>query len=162
MRPSCRFLVVGLSLLGLGYGAAAQPTVASSSDAAARSTAPADASVYFVAPRAGAVVSTHVHVVFGTRNFGVAPAGVSFPNTGHHHLLVDTALPPLDQTILADRNHIHFGTGATETTIELPPGRHTLQLLLGDAAHVPHNPPVVSQRITIFVRAKETMQGRGR
>ena len=77
------------------------------------------------------------------------------PNTGHHHLLIDTPLPPLDQPIPNDRNHLHFGLGQTETVIDLPPGTHTLQLLMGDADHVPHDPPVMSKRITIHVASAE-------
>ena len=73
-------------------------------------------------------------------------------NTGHHHLLIDVPVPPLDQPIPNDHNHLHFGLGQTETMIELPPGTHTLQLLMGDADHVPHDPPVMSRRITIYVR----------
>ncbi len=88
----------------------------------------------------------------------MAPAGVQKPNTGHHHLLIDVPVPPLDQPIPNDRNHLHFGLGQTETVLELPPGRHTLQLLMGDADHVPHNPPVMSRRITIYVRAERGPQ----
>jgi hypothetical protein len=84
----------------------------------------------------------------------VAPAGVTKPNTGHHHLLIDAPVPPLDQPIPNDRNHLHFGLGQTETVLELPPGRHTLQLLMGDADHVPHDPPLISRRITITVVAE--------
>lgn len=91
-------------------------------------------------------------VWFGLRNMGVAPKGVAYPNTGHHHLLIDTDLPPLDREIPSDRNHLHFGAGETETMIELPPGRHTLQLLMGDDRHVPHDPPVYSRKISITVR----------
>ena len=91
-------------------------------------------------------------VWFGLRYMGVAPSGVQFPNTGHHHLLVDTDLPPMDQQIPSDRNHLHFGAGQTETTLELPPGKHTLQLLMGDHNHVPHNPPVYSKKITITIK----------
>jgi hypothetical protein len=83
---------------------------------------------------------------------GVAPKGVDIPNTGHHHLLIDTALPPADQEIPSDRNHLHFGAGETEGMVELPPGRHTLQLLMGDDKHVPHKPPIYSKKITITVR----------
>lgn len=83
---------------------------------------------------------------------GVAPRGVKFPNTGHHHLLIDTDLPPLDQEIPSDRNHLHYGAGETETMLELPPGKHTLQLLMGDDRHIPHNPPVYSKKITVYVR----------
>ena len=120
----------------------------------ARAAAPTNASVSFIEPRNGQVVGPHVRVVFGTHNFGVAPAGVDFPNTGHHHLLVDAGLPPLDQPIPFDRAHKHFGAGETETVVDLPPGRHTLQLLMGDMNHVPHNPPVMSKPITITVRSR--------
>jgi hypothetical protein len=91
-------------------------------------------------------------VWFGLRYMGVAPRGVKFPNTGHHHLLIDTDLPPLDQEIPSDRNHLHFGAGQTETTIDLPPGKHTLQLLMGDENHIPHNSPVYSKKITITIK----------
>jgi hypothetical protein len=83
---------------------------------------------------------------------GVAPAGVAREDTGHHHLLVDVAnLPPQGQPILSDTQHRHFGGGQTEAVIELPPGEHTLQLLLGDSNHIPHDPPVLSKRIRIRV-----------
>jgi uncharacterized protein DUF4399 len=132
-------------------GAAAQAPAAGG-DTPARTPAPRDAYVYIGWPLDGAVVGTKFKVWFGTRNFGVAPAGVQKANTGHHHLLIDVDLPPLDQPIPNDHNHLHFGLGQTETIVELPPGRHTLQLLMGDENHVPHNPPVMSRRITITVR----------
>src|SRR5689334_20160716 len=92
-----------------------------------RTPAPADAYVYIGWPNDGETIrSSHIRVWFGTRNFGVAPAGTYKPNTGHHHLLVDTDLPPLDQPIPNDKNHLHFGLGQTETVIDLPPGTHTL------------------------------------
>jgi hypothetical protein len=91
-------------------------------------------------------------VWFGLRNMGVAPKGVAFNNTGHHHLLIDTDLPAAGVAIPSDRNHLHYGAGETEAMIELPPGKHTLQLLMGDENHVPHTPPVVSRKITITVR----------
>lgn len=119
--------------------------------------APADAYVYIGWPNDGETLrTTHIKVWFGTRNFGVAPAGTIKANTGHHHLLIDAALPPLDQPIPNDKNHLHFGLGQTETVIDLPPGTHTLQLLMADADHVPHDPPVMSRRITIHIRATET------
>ena len=119
-----------------------------------RTPAPPDAYIYIGWPNDGETVRTqHIKVWFGTRNFGVAPAGVEKPNTGHHHLLIDTALPPLDEPIPNDKSHLHFGLGQTETVIELPPGTHTLQLLMGDANHIPHDPPVMSKRITINVKA---------
>jgi hypothetical protein len=89
---------------------------------------------------------------FGLRNMGVAPKGVAFPNTGHHHLLIDTGLPSPGAEVPSDRNHLHFGAGETETTVELPPGRHTLQLLLGDERHISFDPQVVSKKITVTVR----------
>jgi Domain of unknown function (DUF4399) len=136
-------------------GTQGQPTAAQATSASAtpRTPAPHDAYVYIGWPLDGATVyGTHIKIWFGTRNFGVAPAGVSMRNTGHHHLLIDVPLPPLDQPIPNDRNHLHFGLGQTEAVIELPPGKHTLQLLMGDADHVPHDPPLMSKRITIYVR----------
>jgi hypothetical protein len=119
-----------------------------------RTPAPADAYVYIGWPNDGQVLrTTHIKVWFGARNIGVAPAGTNKPNTGHHHLLIDTALPPFDQPIPNDKNHLHFGLGQTETVIDLPPGTHTLQLLMADADHVPHDPPLMSKKITIYVRA---------
>lgn len=107
---------------------------------------------YFIAPVDGAVVKNPVKVVFGLSGMGVAPAGVNHDKTGHHHLLIDTGLPNMKASIVKDEKHLHFGGGQTETQITLPAGKHTLQLLLGDFAHVPHNPPVMSERITIEVR----------
>jgi Domain of unknown function (DUF4399) len=122
-----------------------------------RTPAPADAYVYIGWPSDNETVrNTHIKIWFGTRNFGVAPAGTMKANTGHHHLLIDTPLPPMDQPIPNDKNHLHFGLGQTETTIDLPPGTHTLQLLMGDADHIPHDPPVMSKKITIHVRASES------
>ena len=92
-------------------------------------------------------------VWFGLRNFGVAPAGVDVPNTGHHHLLIDTDLPSFNEPIPNDKQHLHFGGGQTETIVELAPGTHTLQLLMGDANHVPHDPPLYSKKVTVYVRA---------
>jgi hypothetical protein len=92
---------------------------------------------------------------FGLANMGVAPAGIEKPNTGHHHLLIDAKLPPLDQPIPNDFNHLHFGAGQSEASVELPLGKHTLQLLLGDANHIPHNPAVMSKPIEVTVVSKE-------
>ena len=108
--------------------------------------------VYIIDPEDGAEVSSPVTVRFGLRGMGVAPAGVEMAGTGHHHLLVDTGLPPAGLPIPKDEHHLHFGAGQTETTLELSPGKHTLMLLLGDFAHVPHDPPVVSEPVTITVR----------
>jgi hypothetical protein len=121
-----------------------------------RAPAPASAYVYVGWPNDGEVIrSTHFKVWFGTRDFGVAPAGTYKPNTGHHHLLIDTALPPMDQPIPNDKNHLHFGLGQTETFVDLLPGTHTLQILMGDGDHVPHDPPLISKKIIIHVQAKE-------
>ncbi|WP_341316860.1 DUF4399 domain-containing protein [Paraburkholderia sp. IMGN_8] len=116
--------------------------------------APAGAHAYIGYPNDGQVVPANkpFRVWFGLRFMGVAPKGVKYPNTGHHHLLIDTDLPPMDQEIPSDRNHLHFGAGETETMIQLAPGKHTLQLLMGDAMHIPHNPPVYSKKITVIAR----------
>ena len=110
-------------------------------------------SLYFEAPFDGAVVTPTVTVKFGLKGMGIAPAGMSKAYTGHHHLLVDTAVPPSDQPIPNDFNHYHFGQGQTEAQVTLAPGMHTLQLILGDANHYPHQPPVLSKPIKVFVRA---------
>ena len=119
-----------------------------------------DAKQYFVNLADGDVVEGPVKVIFGLSGMGVAPAGVDKENTGHHHILLDR--PPMgegedgaeefDYGILADENNIHYGAGQTETILELAPGEHTLQLVLGDMNHVPHNPPVMSDVITITVK----------
>jgi hypothetical protein len=121
---------------------------------ASAASAPDNAYCYIGWPTDGQVVAAGkpFRVWFGLRNMGVAPKGVAFNNTGHHHLLIDTELPPAAQEIPSDRNHLHFGSGETETMLELPPGKHTLQLLMGDENHVPHTPPVFSKKITVTVR----------
>ena len=110
-----------------------------------------NAVVYFHSPSDGARVSQRFPVKIGLKEMGVAPAGVVKEFTGHHHILIDTDLPPLDQPIPSDYNHLHLGNGQTETVLTLPPGTHTLQLLLGDHAHTPHQPPIMSKKITIYV-----------
>jgi hypothetical protein len=134
--------------------AAAATVAALSGTAGAGTPAPANAYCYIGWPNDGQVIAAGkpFRVWFGLRHMGVAPKGVAVPNTGHHHLLIDTGLPPPDQEIPSDRNHLHFGAGETETTLELPPGKHTLQLLMGDDRHVPHSPPVMSKKITITVK----------
>ncbi|HUF08611.1 MAG TPA: DUF4399 domain-containing protein [Rhodothermales bacterium] len=113
---------------------------------------PEEARVYIISPADGACVTSPVTVRFGLRGMGVAPAGTEVGGTGHHHLLINVEkLPALDQPIPADERHLHFGGGQTEVDIQLSPGRHTLQLVLGDRFHIPHDPPVVSERITITV-----------
>jgi len=120
--------------------------------AAARTPAPAGAEVYFISPADGDVIQGPVTVRFGLRGMGVAPAGMEFPDSGHHHLLIDADLPAPDMPVPNDDRHRHFGKGQTETVLELAPGTHTLQLLLGDFAHVPHEPVVASKKITITVK----------
>lgn len=117
--------------------------------------APADAQVYFLWPKNGTTIKGgKFWARFGLRNMGVAPAGTEKANTGHHHLIIDTDLPDFDLEIPADRNHVHYGKGYSEGRVELPPGRHTLQLLFADHDHIPHNPPLYSEKITIIVPAE--------
>lgn len=125
--------------------------LAGSAATAQQSTMPPDAKVYIVWPSDGQVIKGGFWVRMGLSGAGIAPAGVEKANTGHHHLIIDADLPPLDQPIPNDHNHLHFGLGQTEARIDLPPGKHTLQLLLADANHVPHQPPLYSKRITITV-----------
>ena len=118
----------------------------------AREPAPPGAEVYIVSPKDGAKVKSPITVVFGLKGMGVAPAGIKFDNSGHHHLLIDSDLPAdLSQPLAANEKSMHFGKGQTETSLTLPPGKHTLQLVLGDSLHVPHEPPVISKKITITV-----------
>ena len=125
-----------------------------------RTPSPAGAAVYFANLTDGATVGAPVTIVFGLRGMGVAPAGVDKKGTGHHHIFLDRpafgkgmdGADELAANIPADENHLHFGGGQTETTLNLKPGRHSLQLVLGDKDHIPHDPPVVSRRITITVK----------
>ena len=133
-------LLLGASLMA---GAADLPRTAS----------PAGAEVYIISPQNGETVQSPFKVQFGLRGMGVAPAGVDVPDTGHHHLLIDVAdQPDMSQPLPMTDNIRHFGKGQTETEISLPPGRHTLQLLMGDKSHIPLNPSVESRAITINVR----------
>lgn len=118
----------------------------------AGSVAPENAQLYFISPADGATVENPVIIKFGLKDMGIAPAGIEVKNTGHHHLVIDSGLPAFDQPVPADDQHLHFGKGQTETELKLAPGAHTLQLLLGDFNHVPHQPPVVSQKIKILVK----------
>lgn len=119
--------------------------------AVSRTPSPPGAEVFFIEPADGATVNSPVSVKFGISGMQVAPAGDPTPNSGHHHLLIDTRLEDFSKPVPSSDQHLHFGGGQTETTVELPPGDHTLQLVLGDARHVPHDPPVMSGRITITV-----------
>jgi hypothetical protein len=120
---------------------------------AERTAAPDGAAAHIVSPADGATVQNPVTVIFGLRGVGVAPAGVEQANTGHHHLLIDVAPDDVDydNPLPADDQHRHFGGGQTEVTLELPSGSHTMWLLLGDHNHIPHDPPVMSEAITITV-----------
>ena len=141
-------------VIGLGAG-----LLMSTSLWAQGTPAPENATVYFIGLEDGDTVTSPVTVVFGLSGMGVAPAGTEKENTGHHHLLLNR--PPigegeegaeeLEYGLPADDNHIHFGGGQTQTTIDLPAGTHTMQLVLGDLNHIPHSPPVASEVITITV-----------
>jgi hypothetical protein len=126
-------------------------TVAGAQD---RTPSPAGAEAYIISPKDGATVSNPVVVQFGLKGMGIAPAGIKFDNTGHHHLLIDTDAPTdLSAPLPSSDKVIHFGKGQTETTLkDLTPGKHTLLLVLGDYSHVPHNPAVISRKITITVK----------
>ncbi len=118
-----------------------------------KTPSPAGAEAYIISPKDGAKVKNPVVVQFGLKGMGIAPAGVKLENTGHHHLLIDTDLPEsLDAPLpTVPDKVVHFGKGQTETTLNLAPGKHTLQLVLGDENHIPHNPIVASKKITITV-----------
>lgn len=118
-----------------------------------RTAAPDGAAVYFIEPQDGATLEQSFTVKFGLKGMGVAPAGVAVQNTGHHHLLVDVStLPAMNAPLPMSDQVRHFGAGQTEAELSLAPGTHTLQLLLGDQNHVPHEPPVLSERITVTVK----------
>jgi hypothetical protein len=121
--------------------------------AADRMAAPAGAVVYFIAPQNGAKLHSPVTIKFGLKGMGIAPAGIKFDNTGHHHLLVDTDVSELklDAPMPATDKIVHFGKGQTETTLTLTPGKHTLQLVFADYLHQSFDPPLTSQKITITV-----------
>lgn len=134
------------SLLALAFAGAAF------SAGLPRTAAPPEAKVYFISPSDGQVIKGDVTVRFGLVGMGVAPAGTVLEATGHHHLIIDSPLPALDQPLPKDDTHLHFGKGQTEVVVKLAPGKHTLQLILGDANHIPHQPPVLSEKITITVK----------
>lgn len=108
--------------------------------------------VYIISPQAGDIVKSPVTIVFGLSGMGVAPAGTDRPKTGHHHLILNAALPDLNETIPSDENYIHFGGGQTQVTLDLEAGHHSLQILFGDQNHVPHMPALYSNQITITVK----------
>jgi hypothetical protein len=137
----------------VAIAAVAIASVATFAWAQERTPSPAGAEVYIISPKDGATVKSPVTIEFGLKGMGVAPAGVKFENTGHHHLLIDTDIPADQNAPLPTSDTVrHFGKGQTEASVELKPGKHTLQLVLGDDKHTPHNPPVVSKKITITVK----------
>jgi hypothetical protein len=140
-------LILAVPLTAVPLARAQTPAVAVEPTAS-----PAGAEAYIISPRNGAKVHGPVLVQFGLKGMGIAPAGFKMENTGHHHLLIDTDAPSdLGAPLPATDKIVHFGKGQTETTLHLAPGKHTLQLLLGDQNHIPHNPPVMSKKITITV-----------
>jgi Domain of unknown function (DUF4399) len=154
-RP-CRY--IGAIVVALSFAVIATCGGASAQQAAkgGPTPSPEGAGVHFVGLKDGATLPPKATVRFGLRGMGVAPAGLERADSGHHHLLIDTELPPLDQPIPNDFNHLHFGAGQTEAEINLKPGSHTLQLLFGDKDHIPHSPPLMSPRIRVVVAAPES------
>ncbi len=140
--------------LALTFGTQSFAQTHSHGDGAARTPAPEGATAYIISPADGSIVSNPVTILFGARGIGIAPANVEWPNTGHHHLLinVDPAELDMDLGLPADDQHRHFGGGQTQVTLDLPAGTHTLRLLMGDHNHVPHMPPILSEPVTITVQ----------
>jgi hypothetical protein len=140
-----------MNRLVLGLGVCLLATFAMAAD---RMAPVAGAEVYFISPQDGATVSSPVTVRFGLKGMGIAPAGIKFDNTGHHHLLVDTDISAvnLDAPMPATDKILHFGKGQTETTLTLAPGKHTLQLVFADYLHTSFDPPLSSKKITITVK----------
>jgi len=158
MKKRRSFILISTLALVLGSctGDREQTAQSESSKAPAvvtmsRSTPAPGASVFFITPTNGATTSSPVEIKFGISGMAVMPAGEFAENSGHHHLLVDTELMNMDLPVPKDDNNLHFGKGQTETVLALEPGQHTLQLVLGDGNHIPHDPPVLSDRITITV-----------
>jgi Domain of unknown function (DUF4399) len=139
------FAAVAASVLLAGCGP-------STPEGPKRTASPAGAKVFFIEPKNGAEVSSPVALKFGIEGMEVLPAGTEKANSGHHHVLIDTKLTDLANPIPADDNHKHFGKGQTEAALELKPGKHTLQLVLGDSGHIVHDPVVQSEVITITVK----------
>jgi hypothetical protein len=145
--------LITLTLGSLALAQAPAPgQAAATAPALPRTAAPAGAKLYIISPAAGATVKSPVTVVFGLSGMGVAPAGMQMENTGHHHLLIDTELPAnVGLPLPATANIVHFGKGQTEASITLAPGKHTLQLVLGDHLHIPFLPVISSPKITVTV-----------
>ena len=159
--PATLLLACSTLIIGCGQNAADQaPDTQQAAEQSAEKTAPPalprtaspeGARVFFITPADGATVSNPVQIEFGIEGMSVVKAGDATPNSGHHHLIIDADLPDLGAPIPANDNYIHFGDGSTAAEITLDPGQHTLQMLLGDHLHIPHDPPVVSELITITV-----------
>ncbi|MFQ5534243.1 MAG: DUF4399 domain-containing protein [Sphingomonadales bacterium] len=139
IRAAAMAILAGLALIG-------------SCNAGAHDATGHGPALYIISPADEAVVTSPVTIRFGLRGMGVAPAGVAKSGTGHHHLIIDADLPDLNEPIPKDDHYRHFGGGQTEATLELAPGKHTLQLILGDHNHIPHTPPLISQPITVSVK----------
>jgi hypothetical protein len=149
------FFTVGLLASGIGLLIAQDNKHEHPAEGLPKTASPEGAKAYIISPKDGKTVSKTFTVRFGLKGMGVAPAGIDIPNTGHHHLLVDAKTDPAANLPLpADETHLHYGGGQTEVELTLEPGEHTLQLVLGDMNHVPHDPPVVSEKITITVEDK--------
>ena len=133
--------------------ALALPTAALAMDDHGRTEAPDGARVFFVTPEEGATVSSPVTFNFGLEGMGIAPADVDWPNTGHHHMFInlDPTTMPMDETLPATEDILHFGGGQTQVTLDLPTGTHTFWLLLGDHNHIPHDPPIMSEPLTLTI-----------
>jgi hypothetical protein len=163
--PASLLLTCSIMILGCGRDDTSQPSSAESAaeqpaareaepaagPAMPRTTSPEGARVFFITPADGDTVSNPVRIEFGIEGMSVVKAGDAAPHSGHHHLIIDADLPDLGLPIPADDNYIHFGDGSTSTEITLEPGRHTLRMLLGDHHHIPHDPPIVSEPITVIV-----------
>jgi hypothetical protein len=147
-------LIVVFTLGGLIHGCGGEPSGTGQSGSAGGVTGTESApgaTVFIISPKNGETVSSPVSVKFGVSGIAVAPAGDLRGNSGHHHLLVDAELPDMARPISSDETHLHYGKGQTEALIELAPGEHSLQLIMGDGLHIPHNPPVVSKPVVITV-----------
>ena len=153
-KPIAAAVLIAVPLIILPLASAQAPAGAPAAAAALpRTPAPAGAAVYIISPKNGATVRNPVLVQFGLKGMGVAPAGIKFDNSGHHHLLIDSDPPPdMGVPLPVTDKIVHFGKGQTETTLNLSPGKHTLQLLFADPNHIPHSPPVLSEKITITVK----------
>jgi hypothetical protein len=137
----------------MSHAALAGLLLSASMLAVAATPAPKGAEVSIVSPADGATVPQTVVVKFAVENIALAPAGDVTKNTGHHHLLIDVdKLPAAGAPIPNDANHLHFGKAQTQAEVKLTPGKHTLQLELGDSGHMPFDPPIVSKKITVNVK----------